>query len=98
PAPPAANQRTDRRQAAAERQKRSDEARPLKAELAKLEQRMAETTALRDRLMASIARPDMPQAERAEQGRRLKQAGEELEAIESRWLELGARLEALAGE
>ncbi len=98
PAPPGANQRTDRRQAAAERQKRSDEARPLKAELARLEQRMAETTALRDRLMASIARPDMPPAERAEQGRRLKQAGEELEAIESRWLELGARLEALAGE
>ena len=59
---------------------------------------MAETTALRDRLIASIAGPDTPQAERAEQGRQLKQAREELEAIETRWLELGAQLEARAGE
>ena len=101
PPPPAAtseNQRADRKQTAAARQKRADEAKPLKAELARLEQRMAETTALRDRLIASIAGPDTPQAERAEQGRQLKQAREELEAIETRWLELGAQLEARAGE
>ncbi len=100
PAPAAANTkpRADRKEAAAARQKRSDEARPLKAELAKLEQRMADLTALRERLSASIAAPDTPPAERAEQGRSLKQAAEELEATETRWLELGARLEALAAE
>ena len=59
---------------------------------------MAEATALRDRLSASIANPDTPAAERAEHGRQLKQAGHALDQIEARWLELGAQIEALDGE
>ncbi|MEO8124059.1 MAG: ATP-binding cassette domain-containing protein, partial [Burkholderiales bacterium] len=98
PAPAAANKRGDRKQMAAARQKRADEAKPLKAELAELERRMAEAIALRDRLSASIVSPETPQTERAEQGRRLKQAGDELEQIETRWLELGSRIESMSAE
>ena len=98
PASATATKREDRKQMAAARQKRADEAKPLKAELAKLERRMAEAITRRDQLSASIASPDTPQVERAEQGRQLKQAGDELEQIESRWLEIGAKIEAMAGE
>ena len=99
PAPAAGGKRDDQRKLAAQsRRLRAEAAKPLKAELAALEQRMAETSALRDRLSLRIAAADTPQAERAELGRRLKQAGEELLQLEDRWLELGTRIETLAAE
>ncbi len=97
PAAQTTGKREDRKAAAAARQKLADQAKPLKAELATLEKRMADAIALRDRLTESLARPGQSPAERAEQGRQLRQAGDTLGALETRWLELGAQIEAMAG-
>jgi len=93
---PGPAKRDGRKASAAARQKLADQARPLKAELARLEQQMADAIARRERLTAMLAQPGQSPAARAEQGRELRQAGDALEALESRWLELGAQIEALA--
>ena len=56
---------------------------------------MADAIALRDRLTAALALPGQNPEERAAQGRQLRQAGDALESLESRWLELGAQIEAM---
>ncbi len=96
-APPAVSGKRDERKAgAAARQKIAEQTKPLKAELARVEKRMAEAIAQRERLTEALARPDSSPIERAEQGRQLRRASAELEALEARWLELGAQIEALA--
>ncbi len=95
PAAASANKRDDRKLAAAMRQKLADEAKPLKAELSKLEKKMATAIDRRDRLTEALSRPSASPAERAEQGKQLKHVGDELEAIETRWLELGAQIERM---
>jgi len=95
PATPA-GKRGERKTGAAARQKIAEQTKPLKAELARLDKRMAETIAQRQRLIEALASPDSNPAEHAEQGRQLRRAGDELEALEARWLELGAQIEALA--
>jgi ATP-binding cassette subfamily F protein 3 len=91
-----AGKRNERKAGAAARQKIAEQTKPLKAELARLDKRMAEAIARREQLSAALARPDSSPAERAEQGRQLRRASDELEAMEARWLELGAQIEALA--
>ena len=44
----------------------------------------------------ALAAPDLNPAQRAEQGKRLKQIGDEIETLEARWLELSTQLDALA--
>ncbi len=92
---PGSGKRDDRKASAAARQRLAEQAKPLKTELAKLEKRMAEAIAQRDRLTAAMAVPATGAADRADQGRQLRQAGDALEALESRWLELGAQIEAI---
>ena len=91
-----AGKRDDRKAAAAARQKLADRAKPLRTELAQLEKRMAEATARRDRLTAALSQPALAPAERSEQGRQLRQVGDEIEALETRWLELGAQIDAIS--
>jgi ATP-binding cassette subfamily F protein 3 len=93
---PGNGKREDRKAAAAARQKLADQTKPLKAELARLERRMAEAIALRDRLTEALAQPGQSAADRAEQGRQLHQAGDALLALETRWLELGTQIESMA--
>jgi ATP-binding cassette, subfamily F, member 3 len=94
PAPPAKPARPDRRNP--ERQQRQDQARPLKKELAALESQLAalnqEKLALETTLASGEGSPDLW----AQQGRRLKDIAEQLEQLESRWLEVSETLEQLA--
>jgi ATP-binding cassette, subfamily F, member 3 len=93
PAPPAKPARPDRRNP--ERQQRQDQARPLKKELAALESQLAalnqEKLALETALASGEGAPDLW----AQQGRRLKDIAEQLEPLESRWLEVSEALEQL---
>ncbi len=91
-APPVA--REYRRDSAQSRQKTADPLKPMRQELARTEQRLNEATAERDALSEQLVRADLPAAERAELGRRLKLRSDEVEALEERWLELS---EALTG-
>ncbi|WP_295641112.1 ATP-binding cassette domain-containing protein [uncultured Methylibium sp.] len=98
--PPAApadagGRREDRKAQAQARQRNADRARPLKTEQARVEARIAEATPQRDALAASLGEAGLDAAERAERGRRLKALGDEVDALEARWLELGEALEAL---
>ena len=44
----------------------------------------------------SLANPGLSAADRAEQGKRLKSLTDEVEALESRWLELTEEIEQLS--
>jgi ATP-binding cassette subfamily F protein 3 len=103
PAPPAAgkaepsiNKRDDRKAAASARQKVADRAKPLKAELAKLEQRLAAANAERQRISEALGGAALGADERAAHGRELKRLDDEVDALETRWLDLSAQIDALS--
>ncbi|GAA4421474.1 ABC-F family ATP-binding cassette domain-containing protein [Acidovorax lacteus] len=92
--PPARDPREQRRVEAAARQELSQRQRPLKKEIAKVEDRLSalssERTGLENRLMEGLAPSDI-----AEVGRRLKAVTDEVEQLEERWLELSEQLQSL---
>ncbi len=90
---PAAGQQ--RKQDAQDRQQRNDQARPLKRELAQVDERLAAAGTERSALEARLAEP-LPPAEIAEAGKRLKALNDEIAGLEERWLALSDQLEALA--
>ena len=49
----------------------------------------------RESLEATMVKPDLSPEQRAEQGKRLKQIGDEIETLEARWLELSTELDVL---
>lgn len=81
--------------AAQERQQRSGQARPLKRELAQVDEQLAAAGAEKTALEARLAAP-LPAPEIAETGRRLKALNEEIGRLEERWLALSDQIEALA--
>jgi len=100
PAPvaaPAAASRNpqQRKQDAQERQQRSEQAKPLKRELTKIDERMAAAGSERTALEARLAEP-LPPAEIADAGKRLKALNDEIGQLEERWLALSDQLEALS--
>jgi ATP-binding cassette subfamily F protein 3 len=68
--------------------------RPLKRELEKLEQRIAQLEAEKQDLERRMG-AGLPAAEVAEAGRRLKQAASDLGQAEERWMELSSQVEAI---
>ncbi|MCC6218506.1 MAG: ABC transporter, partial [Aquabacterium sp.] len=88
--------RDDRKAQAQARQKLAEQAKPLKAELKKLDERLAKAHTEQAALTESLANPGLSAAERAEQGKRLKSLTDEVEALESRWLELTEEIEQLS--
>jgi len=92
----AGNRKDDRKAAAQARQRLAEQAKPLKAELKKVDERLAAAGVEQADLTDTLGKPDLSGAERAELGKRLKALGEEIEALESRWLELTDALEQLA--
>jgi ATP-binding cassette subfamily F protein 3 len=96
PAP--ASSAGDRKAGAAVRQQRSDELKPLRKELTGIDNRLGVLMSDRDSVEAALAAPSLAPAQRAEQGKRLKQIVDEIETLEARWLELGTRLDALSGQ
>ncbi|MDX9842164.1 MAG: ATP-binding cassette domain-containing protein [Aquabacterium sp.] len=87
--------REDRKAQAQARQKLAEQAKPLKAELKKVDERLSKAHAEQAALTESLASPGLSAADRAEQGKRLKSLAEEVEALESRWLELTEEIEQL---
>jgi ATP-binding cassette subfamily F protein 3 len=81
--------------AAQDRQQRTEQAKPLKRELAQIDERLAAAGAEKASLEARLANP-LPAAEIAEAGKRLKALNDEIGQLEERWLALSDRLEALA--
>ncbi|QIM51829.1 ABC-F family ATP-binding cassette domain-containing protein [Hydrogenophaga crocea] len=82
------------RQAEAQRQKqRNEQLRPLKKELAQIEQRMAKLGDERAQLEAQLMQATQDPARLAEAGRRLKAVESELATVEARWLELSEAIE-----
>ena len=94
----APTRREDRKAAAQARARLSERTRPLKQELARAEAALAKLGEERSALEAALSLGTATPAEMAEQGRRLKRIGEETEALEERWLELHAELDALAAD
>jgi ATP-binding cassette subfamily F protein 3 len=92
----ASNRRDERKAEAAARQKLAEQAKPMKAELKKVEQRMATAGTERETALAALGSATLTPAERAEQGRRVKQLDDEIETLEMRWLELGESIEKLS--
>ncbi|MEN9887563.1 MAG: hypothetical protein RL758_2141 [Pseudomonadota bacterium] len=92
---PAISQREQRKAEAAKRQALADQLKPVKKELAQVEQRMAvlqtEQAQLHERLIQAL-----PADEIATAGKRLSQVDAELAAAEERWLELSERLQEMS--
>jgi len=86
----------ERKAAAAARQQRADAAKPLKRELNLVDNRLGILFAERDKLEAEAAEPALDAEQRAENGRRLKAVGVEIETLEARWLELSTKLDDIA--
>ncbi|MFZ3119334.1 MAG: ATP-binding cassette domain-containing protein [Variovorax sp.] len=89
PAPAVAKQ-----DAAQSRQQRSEQAKPLKREIAQIDERLAEAGTAKAAIEARLAQ-SLPAAEIAEAGKRLKALTEEIDKLEERWLTVSGQLEAL---
>ncbi|WP_290730786.1 ATP-binding cassette domain-containing protein, partial [Aquabacterium sp.] len=87
--------RDDRKAQAQARQKLTEQVKPLKADLKKLDERLAKAHAEQAALTESLGHPGLSASDRAEQGKRLKTLGEEVDKLEARWLELTDQIEKL---
>jgi ATP-binding cassette subfamily F protein 3 len=94
-AAPAARPQEDRKAAAAARQQRTEQLKPLRKELNRVDNRLGVLMHDREALEATIAKPDLSPEQRADQGKRLKLIGDEIETLEARWLELSTQLDVL---
>ena len=74
----------------------AEQANPLKNELNKVDTRLAQAHAEQAAITETLANPKLNGTERAEQGKRFKALGDELEALEARWLELTDAIEQLS--
>ena len=95
-AAPAPSSRDERKAQAAARMKLAELTKPLKKRQQQAEQALERAQAEHTALLDAMGRPDLSPAERAEQGRRLKELGEQIEGFELEWLELGEQIEAMA--
>lgn len=80
--------------AAQSRQQRSEQAKPLKREIAQIDERLAKAGTAKAAIEARLAQP-LPAAEIAEAGKRLKALNEEIDKLEERWMTVSGQLEAL---
>jgi ATP-binding cassette subfamily F protein 3 len=87
--------RDQRKQEAQSRQQRSEQAKPLKREIAQIDERLARAGTAKTEIEARLAQA-LPASEIAEAGKRLKALNDEIEQLEERWLALSGQLEALA--
>ncbi|MEP6877018.1 MAG: ATP-binding cassette domain-containing protein, partial [Burkholderiales bacterium] len=74
---------------------RNEDPKPLRKELAGIDQRLAALNRDRSACEAALVVPGLSAPKRAEHGKRIKQLGDEIETLEARWLELSSQLDAL---
>ena len=91
----APKRKEDRKAAAAARQARADEAKPLKKELTLTDHRMNVLFGEREKLEAAFADTSLTPEKLAEAGKRLKAVNDEIERLEARWLELSTRIDEM---
>ncbi len=90
------NDRRDDRKAQAQAKKRlTEQTRPLRKEVERLDSQLAALAIERGQLEVALASRALMPPEMAERGRRLKIVNEEVELLEARWLELTEEIEAL---
>jgi ATP-binding cassette subfamily F protein 3 len=93
--PAGGNRREDRRAAAQARQQKAEQVKPLKKELTRIDHRLGILFAERETIESKFAAGGLTPAGLADQGKRLKALGEEIEALEMRWLELSTQIDAM---
>ncbi len=97
-APPPAQapaRKEDRKAAAQARQRAAEQVKPLKAELKRIDTRLAAAQAESEQITAQLGEATLNGSERAELGKRLKALGDEIDTLESRWLELNEEIDGL---
>ena len=93
-ATPGKDGREQRRASAQARQQLAQKTRPYKQELAQVEERLAALSAEKNQLEERLTQGLAP-AEIAECGKRLKACGDEVDALEERWLELSETIQEI---
>ena len=93
-AAPSKDAREQRRASAQARQQLAQKTRPYKQELAQVEERLAALSAEKNQLEERLTQGLAP-AEIAECGKRLKACGDEVDALEERWLELSETIQEI---
>jgi ATP-binding cassette, subfamily F, member 3 len=92
---PASNRKDERKAQAGAARELAAQAKPIKAELTRVEQRMEAATAEKDQISTDLASPKLSAADRSELGRKMKQLGEEIDELEAKWLNLSESLQLL---
>jgi ATP-binding cassette subfamily F protein 3 len=95
----AAPARSDDRKADAQaRQLKSDELKPLRKELNRIDNRLGVLFIDRDTIEASLATGTLAPAQLADNGKKLKAISEEIERLEGQWLELSTQVDELTAK
>jgi ATP-binding cassette subfamily F protein 3 len=94
--PPPTSSRDERQAAKQARAKLADRTRPLRTELAQIDQRLARLTAERSEHEAALAGNSLAPPAIADAGRQLAHIAAEVATLEERWLELHQQLENIA--
>jgi ATP-binding cassette, subfamily F, member 3 len=95
PAPTPAKSRDDRKAQGQARSKLADQTRPLRNELAKIDQRLAKLGAERTQHEAALAGGTLAVSAIADAGRQLAHIAAEVAVLEERWLEAHQQLESI---
>ena len=93
-----AKPREDRKAAATARQQRGEEVKPLRKELNRIDNRLGVLFNERDTLETGFATGTLSPQASAEAGKRLKAVTDEIEQLESRWLELSTQIDEMTAE
>jgi ATP-binding cassette subfamily F protein 3 len=92
------SRKEDRKAAALARQQKAEQVKPLRKELNKIDNRLGVLFSERDAIEAAFSENTLSPAELAEQGKRLKGVTDEIERLESRWLDLSTQIDAMTAE
>ena len=90
--------RDDRKADAQARQLKSDELKPLRKEINRIDNRLGVLFVDRDTLEASLATGAQTPAQLADSGKKLKAISEEIERLEGQWLELSTQVDELSAK
>jgi ATP-binding cassette, subfamily F, member 3 len=93
---PASNSKDDRKAATQARLQRTEDLKPLRKELNKVDNRLGVLFAERNQLEAALASSDTAPKELADKGKKLKTILDEIAVLEGRWLELSTEIDSLS--
>ncbi len=90
--------RDDRKADAQARQLKSDELKPLRKELNRIDNRLGVLFVDRDSIEASLATGTLTPAQLADNGKKLKTITEEIDRLEGQWLDLSTQVDELSAK